>query len=47
MEIGYDQKAAVEALFRAAGAENVTTLPDLANHDRVVVGSKKPLETTG
>ena len=47
VEIGYDQKAPVEALFRAAGAENVTTLLDLANHDRVVAGSKKPLETTG
>jgi release factor glutamine methyltransferase len=46
VEIGYDQKAAVEALFRAAGAENVTTLLDLADHDRVVAGSKKPLETT-
>ena len=47
VEIGYDQKAAVEALFRAAGAENVTTLTDLANHDRVVAGAKKPLETIG
>jgi release factor glutamine methyltransferase len=46
VEIGYDQKAAVEALFRAAGAENVTTLLDLADRDRVVAGSKKPLETT-
>lgn len=44
VEIGYDQKAAVEALFRAAGAAEVATLPDLANRDRVVAGVKKPLE---
>jgi release factor glutamine methyltransferase len=44
VEIGYDQKAAVEALFRDAGAVGVTTIPDLANRDRVVAGSKKPLE---
>lgn len=45
VEIGYDQKAAVEALFRAAGAAEVVTLPDLANRDRVVAGVKKALET--
>jgi release factor glutamine methyltransferase len=45
VEIGYDQKAAVEALFREAGAAEVVTIPDLANHDRVVAGRKKPLET--
>ncbi|MCI3131695.1 peptide chain release factor N(5)-glutamine methyltransferase [Phenylobacterium aquaticum] len=45
VEIGYDQKTAVEALFRAAGASGVTTLLDLANHDRVVTGVKNPLET--
>jgi release factor glutamine methyltransferase len=45
VEIGYDQKAAVEALFRDAGAAEVVTIPDLANHDRVVAGRKKPLET--
>ena len=44
VEIGFDQKAAVEALFRDAGAVGVTTLPDLANRDRVVAGAKKPLE---
>jgi release factor glutamine methyltransferase len=44
VEIGYDQKAAVEALFRAAGAVSVTTIKDLADRDRVVVGAKKPLE---
>jgi release factor glutamine methyltransferase len=44
VEIGYDQKAAVEALFRAAGAADVVTLQDLANRDRVVAGVKKPLE---
>jgi len=47
VEIGYDQKAAVEALFRDAGAIGVTTVPDLANRDRVVAGTKKALETAG
>jgi release factor glutamine methyltransferase len=45
VEIGYDQRAAVEALFRQAGALEVETLPDLSTHDRVVTGVKKPLET--
>ncbi len=47
VEIGYDQRQAVEALFRQAGAAHVTTLPDLANRDRVVAGAKKTLETAG
>jgi release factor glutamine methyltransferase len=45
VEIGYDQKEAVEALFREAGAADVQTLRDLADRDRVVAGSKNPLET--
>jgi release factor glutamine methyltransferase len=45
VEIGYDQKEAVEALFREAGATDVQTLRDLADRDRVVAGSKNPLET--
>ena len=45
VEIGYDQKAAVEALFQQAGASGVHTLLDLANRDRVVTGAKNPLET--
>jgi release factor glutamine methyltransferase len=45
VEIGYDQKDAVEALFRAAGAEGVVTLRDLGDRDRVVAGMKKALET--
>jgi release factor glutamine methyltransferase len=45
VEIGYDQKAPVEALFRAAGAEAVLTVRDLGDRDRVVAGVKKPLET--
>ncbi len=44
VEIGYDQKAPVEALFREAGASGVQTLLDLANRDRVVTGTKNPLE---
>lgn len=44
VEIGYDQKAAVEALFKAAGAHGVRTELDLANRDRVVTGTKNPLE---
>ncbi|MDB5419593.1 MAG: hemK [Phenylobacterium sp.] len=45
VEIGYDQKDAVEALFRAAGAADVRTTRDLGDRDRVVAGSKNPLET--
>jgi release factor glutamine methyltransferase len=45
VEIGYDQKEAVEALFRQAGAADVRTARDLADRDRVVAGVKKPLET--
>lgn len=45
VEIGFDQKVAVEALFRQAGALEVETLPDLSTHDRVVTGVKNPLET--
>jgi release factor glutamine methyltransferase len=44
VEIGYDQKDAVEALFREAGALGVTTIRDLGDRDRVVAGAKKPLE---
>ncbi|MBL8553888.1 MAG: peptide chain release factor N(5)-glutamine methyltransferase [Phenylobacterium sp.] len=47
VEIGYDQKDAVEALFREAGAVFVTTIKDLADRDRVVAGEKKTLETAG
>jgi len=46
VEIGYDQKAAVEALFRQAGAAEVRTVRDLGDRDRVVTGAKKPLEST-
>ncbi|RAK58682.1 peptide chain release factor N(5)-glutamine methyltransferase [Phenylobacterium hankyongense] len=45
VEIGYDQKDAVEALFRQAGARDVQTIRDLGDRDRVVAGSKNPLET--
>jgi release factor glutamine methyltransferase len=45
VEIGYDQKAAVEALFREAGAAQVQTLRDLGDRDRVVAGAKNPLES--
>ena len=44
VEIGYDQRQAVEALFRAAGAGDVATLRDLGDRDRVVTGGKNPLE---
>jgi len=46
VEIGYDQKDAVEALFREAGAVFVQTIRDLSDRDRVVAGEKKALETT-
>jgi release factor glutamine methyltransferase len=45
VEIGYDQKTAVEGLFREAGAMDVRTVRDLADRDRVVTGVKKALET--
>ncbi|THD81120.1 MAG: peptide chain release factor N(5)-glutamine methyltransferase [Phenylobacterium sp.] len=45
VEIGYDQKEAVEALFGGAGAVEVRTVRDLADRDRVVAGAKKPLES--
>ncbi|MDB5462386.1 MAG: hemK, partial [Phenylobacterium sp.] len=45
VEIGYDQKTAVEALFREAGAAQVQTLRDLGDRDRVVAGAKNPLES--
>lgn len=45
VEIGFDQKDAVEALFKEAGASDVWTIKDLSTHDRVVVGVKNPLET--
>ena len=44
VEIGYDQKQAVEDLFRQAGASGVRTLQDLGTRDRVVVGEKNALE---
>ena len=45
VEIGYDQSADVEALFREAGASGVRTIQDLGLRDRVVAGSRNPLET--
>ena len=45
VEIGYDQKTAVEDLFRQAGAAEVRTEQDLAGLDRVVLGEKRALET--
>ena len=45
VEIGYDQKDAVETLFRQAGAAEVRTVRDLGDRDRVVTGAKNPLET--
>jgi len=45
VEIGYDQSVAVEALFREAGARGVKTVKDLSTHDRVVTGTKNPLES--
>lgn len=37
MEVGYQQAAAVRALFEGAGWEHTETVPDLAGIDRVVV----------
>jgi release factor glutamine methyltransferase len=40
VEIGFDQSAAVEAMFIAAGAQMVRTVKDLGLRDRVVTGFK-------
>ena len=40
VEIGYDQSAEVETLFKQAGAQNVRTIKDLSVNDRVVTGTK-------
>ncbi len=40
VEIGFDQSEAVEALFKAAGGKEITTIKDLANKDRVIMGVK-------
>ena len=47
LEIGHDQSEAVEALMRAAGAEEVATVKDLSDRPRVVTGARKPLENGG
>ena len=44
LEIGFDQSAAVEALMREAGAQEVATVKDLSDKPRVVAGARKPLE---
>jgi release factor glutamine methyltransferase len=44
VEIGHTQSAAVEALFKSAGATQVETLKDLSDRQRVVTGGKKTLE---
>ena len=38
LEIGFDQGTSVRDLLCGAGFENVTVLPDLAGHDRIVIG---------
>ena len=40
VEIGHDQAAAVQALFRAAGAADITLDKDLSLRDRVVSGRR-------
>lgn len=45
VEIGWTQSAAVERLFKDAGATEVRTLKDLADRNRVVMGRRKPLES--
>ena len=45
VEIGFDQAEDVEALFRQAGGSGVRTVKDLSTHDRVIVGTKNPLES--
>lgn len=40
LEIGYDQRQAVEMLMSEAGFQNVRTLKDYGGYDRVVVGQR-------
>lgn len=42
VEIGWWQGAAVAQIFAEAGLEEVTVLPDLDGHDRVVWGRRSP-----
>jgi release factor glutamine methyltransferase len=46
VEIGHDQRAAVEALFQQAGAADLRAVRDLGDRDRVVAGAKNPLESS-
>jgi methylase of polypeptide subunit release factors len=46
VEIGVGQRAAVEALFRQAGALEISAVNDLAGRERVVAGRKKFLGET-
>jgi release factor glutamine methyltransferase len=47
VEIGFDQAAAVRALFEAAGARQLQVIRDLGDRDRVVAGVKNPLGNPG
>jgi release factor glutamine methyltransferase len=40
VEHGFDQGAAVRALFEAAGYAEIQTTPDLAQHERVTQGRR-------
>ena len=42
VEIGWDQGAAVKALFEEAGFENVIVVKDLSDRDRVVTNGPDP-----
>jgi release factor glutamine methyltransferase len=46
VEIGWDQAAAVRALFEAAGFEQVKVVKDLAGRDRVITNGPDPHEGT-
>jgi len=47
VEHGHDQGERVRALFEAEGLDDVTTLADLAGHDRVTRGRAAPLYPRG
>ena len=40
LEHGYQQGAAVRQLMQQQGYENISTLPDLNQHERITIGSK-------
>jgi release factor glutamine methyltransferase len=41
LEVGFDQAAGVADLLKGAGFSSVEVVPDLAGHERVLVGRRR------